>query len=196
MALISIFATKYAMSKSFSSFEATSLFSCLNARGMLASCGLAVIRMASAALLCPKDPAWLLRDSNLKFAQPPETNTDDESDKFGFSPQTVQNMAPSRCSTHGNSVFQDDKNFRFGGGRLPCSLGLLWSFSEGLNVLFLFPLTKNPLMSITRSASCQMYTFSQLHSFRALEENSREILTEPPPKRRKEWFKDIIVYKL
>ena len=119
MALISIFATKYAMSKSFSSFEATSLFSCLNARGML------VIWMASAALLCPKDPAWLLRDSNLKFAQPPETNTDDESDKFGFSPQTVQNMAPSRCSTHGNSVFQDDKNFRFGGGRLPCSLGLL-----------------------------------------------------------------------
>ena len=78
------------MLKSFSSFEATSLFSCLNARGMTATLGL-----ASAALWCPTDPAWLLRESNRKLRQPPVTNAEDESDKLRLSSHTEQNSAPS-----------------------------------------------------------------------------------------------------
>ena len=94
-------------------FKATSLFSCLDARGMTASCGLAAIRMASAALWCPMSPAWLLRESNLKFTQPPETNAEDESDKLGLSSHTEQNIAPSLLYTYGKSVFHAGKNFRF-----------------------------------------------------------------------------------
>ena len=83
------------MLKSLSSFEATSLFSCLNARGKTATLGLAAIRMASAALWCPTDPAWLLRESNRKLREPPETNAEDASDKLGLSSHTEQNIAPS-----------------------------------------------------------------------------------------------------
>ena len=122
---ISIFATKYAMSKSFSSFKATSLLSCLNAHGMTASCGLAAIWMASAALWCPTDPAWLLGESNLKFAQPPETNAEDESDKLGLSSHTEHNIVPSLLYTHGQSVFHAGKNFCFDWETFPSSLGFL-----------------------------------------------------------------------
>ena len=83
------------MLKSLSSFEATSLFSCLYARGKTATLGLAAIRMASAALWCPTDPAWLLRESNRKLREPPKTNAEDESDKLGLSSHTEQNIAPS-----------------------------------------------------------------------------------------------------
>lgn len=63
---------------------------------MTASCGLmAAIWMASAALWCPMDPVWLLRESNLKFTQPAETNAEDESDKLGLYAHTKQNIAPS-----------------------------------------------------------------------------------------------------
>ena len=95
------------MSKSFLSFEATLSFSCLNARGMTASRGLA------AALWCPTHPAWLLRESDLKFTQPPETNAEDESDKLGLSSHIEQNIASSLWYTHGKLVFLDGKNFRF-----------------------------------------------------------------------------------
>ena len=101
------------MSKSFSIFKATSLFSCLNARGMTASRRLVAIWKASAALWCPTDPAWLLRESNLKFTQPPEINAEDECDKLGLSSHTEQNIAPSLWYTHGKSVFHEGKNFRF-----------------------------------------------------------------------------------
>ena len=57
------FCNKVCYVKTFSKFEATSLFSCLSAHGMTASCGLASIWMASAALWCPMDPVWLLRES-------------------------------------------------------------------------------------------------------------------------------------
>ena len=84
------------MLKSLSSFEATSLFSCLYARGKTATLGLAAIRMASAALWCPTDPAWLLRESNRKLRQTPETNAEDEYDKLRLSSHPISMVNPRK----------------------------------------------------------------------------------------------------
>ena len=153
------------MSKSFSSFEVTSLFSCLNAHGMTTSCELAAIRMASAALWCPTDPAWLLRESNLKFTQPPETNAEDESDKLGLSSHTKQNIAPSLWYTQGKSVLHNGKNFRFDWGTLPSSLGLLWTFSVFFSDFFSFPPTRYTLISIIASSQVNASLCSLQYAF-------------------------------
>ena len=102
------FATRYAISVSFSSFSLTSCGIVWRQQGNGGSSGFAFNRRASFALTCPFDLAWLLSDSILKFSHP-VTKLEPEFDRLGHSKHLLQNILPSRFKGHGYNFFQSSK---------------------------------------------------------------------------------------